>query len=329
MRRPWAAPAVPLYRAGVRGKNSLYDRHWLKARRLVWPVVSIGSLSAGGAGKTPVVSMLADLLARHRIAVDVLSRGYGRSSGRAEKVDPDGLATTFGDEPIQMARAGLHVFVGTQRFEAGVLAENTAAGGQANSAPGIRLHLLDDGFQHRRLARALDIVLLTLEDVRDSLLPGGNLREPLSSLVRADVVILREEEEDGLRAAVARSCGAEIWVVKRELRLPTVLPARVLAFCGIARPQGFIDMLSQAGCRPAAIEVFPDHHSYTDRDITRLLQAARHGNASGFITTAKDAVKLDEQVRERLGRVGPMMIAELHVCLCDEAQAMRTLQRVV
>ena len=115
MRRAWAAPLAPLYGLGVAAKNLAYDRAWLAAKRLRRPVISVGSLSAGGAGKTPVVMMLAEVLAREGFSVDVLSRGYGRGSGVVEEVDPAGLAARFGDEPMEIARAGLRVRCGCAR----------------------------------------------------------------------------------------------------------------------------------------------------------------------------------------------------------------------
>jgi tetraacyldisaccharide 4'-kinase len=320
LKRPWALPLVPLYWAGAGGKNALYDRGWLKVRSLQRPVVSIGSLSAGGAGKTPVVLMLADLLARQGLAVDVLSRGYGRGSGVVEEVDLAGPATRFGDEPLEMARRGLRVFVGAERYEAGKVAEATVE----HSA----VHLLDDGFQHRRLARSLDVVLLTQEDARDWLLPAGNLREPLASLRRADVVVVREEEAAALTPVIAARTTAEVWVIRRTLRLPEDMPERPMVFCGIARPEGFAAMLSDAGCRPAAMRTFPDHHPYCDGDFALLAEAARHGGADGFCTTAKDAVKIPEAAMRRLKEVGSIAVAELRVSLLDEGKAVERLRKI-
>ena len=321
MRRAWAAPLVPLYGLGVAAKNLAYDRAWFAAHRLRRPVISVGSLSAGGAGKTPLVMLLAELLAREGFAMDVLSRGYGRGSGVVEKVDPAGLAARFGDEPMEMARAGLHVFVGADRYEAGVVAEA--------AEPASALHLLDDGFQHRRLARDLDVVLLTDEDAHDSLLPGGNLREPLRSLRRADVVVLREDEAEELSDAIDKYSSAEVWLVRRAIVLPSTLPSRMIAFCGIARPGGFFAMLREAGCELAGQVEFPDHHAYRAEDYLRLVEAVLHAGAGGLVTTAKDAVKIPQVAMEKLSGVAPVIVAKLKVTLTDEDKAMQRIRRAV
>lgn len=172
-RRPWARPLVSLYAAALGLKDALRRVGVLRVRALQWPVVSVGSLSAGGAGKTPVVIALARLLHEAGWTVDVLSRGYGREGRGAEQVraGADRSAVRFGDEPVLIAQqTELPVWVGADRFAAGVRAEAAAASGLRG------VHLLDDGFQHRRLARAIDIVLVTAEDLGDMMLPAGNLR---------------------------------------------------------------------------------------------------------------------------------------------------------
>ncbi len=334
MRRPWAAPLAPLYGLGVAAKNLAYERGVLTAKRLERPVISVGSLSAGGAGKTPVVMMLAELLGREGFGVDVLSRGYGRGSGVVEEVDPAGSAVRFGDEPMEMARAGLKVFVGADRFEAGLAAErgvglHPMSQNRDMGHPELRVHLLDDGFQHRRLRRDLDVVLLTAEDAGDALLPGGNLREPLGALRRADVVVLREEEAAGLAGVVARYSGAETWLVRREMVLPVERPARMIAFCGIARPEGFFAMLRGAGCELAGQVAFPDHHAYEAEDYLRLVEAVLHAGADGLVTTAKDAVKIPQVAMDKLNGVAPVIVAKLKVVLADEARAMMRIRRAV
>lgn len=316
IRRPWLLPLVPLWGAVTAVKNAMYDKGLLRVRRLDRPVISVGSLSAGGAGKTPVVLMLARLLQAGGITADVLSRGYGRSSDVAEEVDPTGTVARFGDEPVEIVRAGLRVFVGAKRFDAGRVAEAVSSA---------RVHLLDDGFQHRRLGRDFNVVLLTCADVEDGLIPAGNLRENLSSLRRADVVVVREEEAAACRAYIT----GEVWVIRRQLVLPAIRPLRPLAFCGIARPEGFFTMLGKAGCALAGQVVFADHYPYKDQDFAKLVEAARQGGADGFVTTAKDSVKISEGARRRLEAVGPVCVAELRVELLDPAQAFRRMQRVI
>ncbi len=316
MRRPLLLPLVPLYLAGLRVKAALHDLGAPRVRRLSRPVVSVGSLSAGGAGKTPVVIMLAKLLVRHGIRPDVLSRGYGRQSDAVEEVAGTGGALRYGDEPVEIRRNGIRVFVGSDRFMAGKL-------GEASYGGDVDVHLLDDGFQHRKLARNLEIVLLTREDVDDCLLPAGNRRETLASLRRADVVVLREEEAENLRGIVANRTQAEIWVIRRRLVVPPTRPQRPLVFCGIARPEGFLSMLEQAGVQPADTVFFRDHHRYSEADFRRIIDEARRCAADGFCTTRKDFTKIPRSMVDEMLKVGQLWPAQLRVKLLDEDTAVR------
>ncbi len=278
-------PLSAVFGAAVRARNGFYDRGTFQVHRLQGPVVSIGNLSTGGAGKTPFLILLGELLKQHSILFDVLSRGYRREMRGVALVDPAGTARQFGDEPLLIARKlGVPVIVGEDRYEAGLSAEQ-------NFGP--QLHLLDDGFQHRRLARDFDIVLLTPTDVRDSLLPAGRLREPLSSLARADAVVFSGNlSPDSLPEFVKRR-----WRVQRSIFAPQIKEACV-AFCGIARPEAFFSQLQQAGLNIAATRRFRDHHAYDAGDIQRLLRLRDLNRASVFVTTEKDAVNLGEQLRD-------------------------------
>jgi tetraacyldisaccharide 4'-kinase len=309
---PLLAPLELLYGGLVRARNARFDR--TPPQRLGWPVISIGNLSVGGAGKTPLVICLADLLQREGLHPDVLSRGYGRSSHTVERVDSAGSADRFGDEPLLIAQAtGVPVYVGANRFEAGQLAE------REGSRDGV--HLLDDGFQHRQLARNLDIVLIHRSDLQQRLLPAGRLREPLSSLRRADVVVLRQEDaelESNLRAYVNAEC--RFWRIRRTLALKTPVK-RVVAFCAIARPREFFEGLIAAGVGIAERISFRDHHRYRVADIERLAKLGRRAGCDAFVTTAKDEVKLDTAMRSRLNAVAPLSTAALTVELDDERAA--------
>ena len=328
LRRPLLLPLVPVYGAALAAKKQMFQLGWLKQNRLTHPVISVGSVSAGGAGKTPVVLMLAGILRRRGYAVRILTRGYGRTSEFIERVEPYDDAVVHGDEPVLLAqRSGVPVFAGADRYRAGVYAEKD------EEAEKIVVHLLDDGFQHRQLARDVDIVLLTEEDVQDTLLPAGNLREPLSMLREADAIVLRTEEAVGLREFIAKMmAGREapaIWEIRRRLSMgeagEVALPSLPLAFCGIARPESFTTMLNAEGCMPVARVDFPDHHKYDDHDVARLLERARQSGANGFVTTEKDAVKLTPLMIERLEDVGPVVVTRLSVELVDEPGAMRQL----
>jgi len=328
-RRPWVWPLVPLYAAALTVKEELRRLGSPQMKKLEWPVVSVGSVSAGGAGKTPVVIALAKLLQSRGWYVDVLSRGYGREGAGIDCVDAKkvGAARFFGDEPVLMAQAGVRVWVGVDRYAVGVRAEHDGQGEQtADSSAALRndkqevkkVHLLDDGFQHRRLEREIDIALVTEEDLADVLLPAGNLRERLEALGRSDVVVIREEERESVEARVGKlmRAGALLWSVHRRLRFPAplgVLSAglRPVAFCAIARPEGFAKALQEAGCGIIETVAFNDHLPYTAKEMEQLVEIAKRLEASGFVTTEKDAVKLSPALRAQLEVVGPVVVVGL------------------
>src|SRR5271156_5231004 len=272
-------PLSSIFGAGVRARNTLYDRGIARANRLHGPVVSVGNLSVGGSGKTPFILVLGELLRARGVKFDILSRGYGRKTRGVALVDPGGLPQDFGDEPLLLARRlEASVIVGENRYEAGVFSEKQF---------GPQLHLLDDGFQHRALARDFDIVLVTPEDTRDQLLPRGRLREPLASLGRADAVVLAS----GASAEAFPVEGKLVWRVRRGIA-PKNVPSRPVVFCGIARPKNFVLQLRTAGIEPAAEAFYSDHHAYSERDIRDLLALREKSEADGFVTTEKDAINL-------------------------------------
>ncbi len=272
-------PLESIYATAVRARNALYDNGTIKAQRLAGPVVSIGNLSVGGSGKTPFVILLGGLLAERGVKFDVLSRGYGRRRSGVRVVDPGGLPQDFGDEPLLIARRlSVPVIIGEDRYAAGKLAEQKF---------GAQLHLLDDGFQHRSLARDFDIVLVTPDDPRDRLMPVGRLREPLAAVARADAVVL----SGGAAAEDFPLAGKLVWRVRRGI-VPGKIPERPVAFCGIARPKNFFLQLRTAGVEPAAHAVYRDHHAYSEKDVRELLSLRQSSGAGGFVTTEKDAVNL-------------------------------------
>jgi tetraacyldisaccharide 4'-kinase len=339
-------PLMPLYRAVI----ALRERLRAAPKRLQWPVVSVGSISAGGAGKTPIVIALAKMLRTHGWNVDVLSRGYGRIGHGVEWVAAlgDRAAERYGDEPVVIARAtGVPVWVNADRFAAGRAAESgvpvpvgAPTGNHSidsespTNAHGVGgVHLLDDGFQHRGLARDFDVVLVTAEDLNDTLLPAGNLREDFSALQRADAVVVREDELDDVRDRAWKLMreGAQMWVVRRKLVFPAPLfvfsaGLRPVAFCAIARPEGFQAMLREAGCGVVDTIVFPDHHAYGMRDIERILEMGRQLNATGFVTTEKDNVKLTKAMCDRLETLGPLMVVGLKAEFADESAVVGALE---
>ena len=286
MKRPWLAPLVPLYTAAVAFRNRRFDRSSAAIRRLARPVVSIGNICAGGSGKTPLVIALAQALCTRGLHVDVLSSGYGRQSASPARVDPKGSARDFGDEPLLIARAAqVSVYVAPQRYEAGLLAEAVAP-----LAPPAA-HLLDDGFQHRQLARDVDILLISSADLDDRLLPAGNLRESLHAAARAHILAVPDDDPSLEETLRARGLHQPIWRLRRVMDTPAV-DGPVLAFCGIARPAQFFAGIETAGLALSGRIAFRDHQPYTHADLDRLLAQARATRSAALLTTEKDAVRL-------------------------------------
>lgn len=305
-------PLASIFGAGVAARNALYDRGVFSAQRLQGPTISVGNLSVGGSGKTPFVLLLGDLLKARGINFDVLSRGYGRRTRGVVQVEPGGSSRDFGDEPLLIARRlEVPVILGEDRYQAGVFAEKKF---------GAQWHLLDDGFQHRALARDFDVVLITPEDARDRLLPVGRLREPVASLRRADAVVLTS----GASPASFPLDGKLVWRVRRGI-LPKDVPPAPIAFCGIARPKNFLLQLRTAGVEPAAEAIYRDHHAYTEKDVRDLLELRQRSEAGGFVTTEKDAINLGGY----LAALQPLAVVPVKMDLLDAANAVGTMLRII
>jgi tetraacyldisaccharide 4'-kinase len=301
-------PLSAIYGGVVGARNALYDHGTLRPRRLQGSVISVGNVSAGGSGKTPFVLLLGELLKARGIKFDVLSRGYGRQSRGVLLVDPGGLPQQFGDEPLLIARKlQVPVIVGEDRY---------AAGCHAEAKFGAQLHVLDDGFQHRALARDFDIVLVTPQDARDRLLPAGRLRESLKSLRRADVVVLA----GGVSADSFAIEDQLFWRVRRGIS-PQNIPPRPVVFCGIARPQNFALQLRTANIEPVAEAFYRDHHAYAEKDIRELLALKLQSEAGGFVTTEKDAINLGPY----LSALEPLAVVPVRMELSDAANAVDTM----
>jgi tetraacyldisaccharide 4'-kinase len=318
MSQPFSArrlllPLVPLYRLALASREL---RLLLgPARRLRFPVISIGNLSTGGAGKTPLAIALSQALSARGLRVDVLSRGYGRLSKLAARVLPYGSAEDFGDEPLLIAHeTGVPVYVSAQRYDAGALAEAEA---QAGGGQGV--HLLDDGFQHRQLARDVDILLLNQRDWQDWLLPAGNLREPLEAIRRASVVAIPANEPELEAALYVWGWNGPVWRLHRAMDIPAV-SGPVAAFCGIARPEQFFAGLEDAGLEVALKLAFPDHFTYTRRVLEELIADAREKEVSAIITTEKDLVRLGN-LASLFPPSMPLATARLHIEIENQAEA--------
>jgi tetraacyldisaccharide 4'-kinase len=337
MSRPYLLPLVPLYAAGAALRSAALLSGLEKVKRLNWPVISVGNLSAGGTGKTPFTVALAELLTEAGMHVDVLSRGYGRKSSEVVRVKEGGSAEDFGDEPLLIAReADVPVYVGASRYAAGRLAEREA---EHTSRTGVKdgshVHLLDDGFQHRQLYRDIDIVLLNSQDwFRDGLLPAGNLREPRKAIERANVIAIPADEleiEEDLRKQGLLG-NRQVWRFRRKQIVPVIpesLAVRpMLAFCGIARPQQFFQQLESHSIQISSKCVFPDHHRYTSADVERLRQAASRSGAGSLITTAKDLTRLGD-LAIGLDNSQPLFAARLKIEFEDAAAVRAFIQQAV
>jgi tetraacyldisaccharide 4'-kinase len=293
-------------------RNWFFDKGFLKAIKVEAPVICVGNISTGGVGKTPVVEMLIERLrGAHRLAV--VSRGYGRRSTGTVIVSDgkDRLAQAgeAGDEPSQMASKYCDVIV--------VVDENRVRGARTAIDFGAELILLDDGFQHRYLGRDLNIVVLTVKEIFDAdfLLPAGNRREPLSSLDRADLLIVSRcrEKVDFDQAAMELAkyekpligVRMKLRSLKRALSGETVdlknfRRKNVVAFSGIGDPDSFEEILVRAGARIEVHLVWPDHHWYRTKDAREIDKAFRKTGASFIVTTEKDLARLQEQFPEFL-----------------------------
>ena len=289
-----------LYARVAARRRRWFEQHPDARRRLSRPVVSVGALAAGGRGKTPVTALVAELLRDAGECPAVLSRGYGRRVRTAGVVvvrDPDGVRAgvdTAGDEPRMLAERlpGVTVLVGADRYRAGRLAE---------ARFGATVHVLDDGFQHLRLARDVDLVLVRPEDIEQSTFPAGRLRERPGTAALADALIVDAPDLAAAGSVAARLGVARWFLLRRSLGAPrpvagsrgaarTVSP--VLAVAGIAAPERFRDALTGAGFDVAVMLAFADHRRFTPADVRRIAaQAAAHG-AGLVLTTEKDAVRL-------------------------------------
>jgi tetraacyldisaccharide 4'-kinase len=297
------------YRSLLRARDWLYRAGVLKSRPLPCAVIAIGNLTVGGTGKTPAVRHAVETLHTLGARPVVVSRGYGRmtrgvhvvADGRAIKLGPE----EAGDEPFLLATQlrSVPVVVGENRYDAGRLAV---------SRFGATAVVLDDGFQHRSLAKDVEIVLARCRNPwgNGRLFPAGPLREPLEALARADVIVasgagpgdaLGGDVADaarryapGVRLLTARYEPAECW----ETRRMTVEPAqalagrRLLAFAGIAHPPAFRRTLEEVGVTVPELAAFPDHFWYGREDLDRLAARAGALGAEGMVTTEKDWVRL-------------------------------------
>jgi tetraacyldisaccharide 4'-kinase len=293
--------------SAVYGAAATWRRRWYtrgqRQHYLSAPVVSVGNLRVGGTGKTPTVECLARLLVAHGERPAILTRGYGREqpSTRVTVVStPERVVAEVaqsGDEAQLLARKlpGVPVLVCTDRHRAGVYAEREFAS---------TVHLLDDGFQHLRLARDVDLLLVDEDDLGDRVLPAGRLREPIANAAAADAVIVTAASQEIARTVANRLGVSRAFCLERrpgeprlsgEERALVRCDARLFAVAGIARPERFFSQLEQAGFQVVGTRAFKDHHPFDATDVMRIAESARATAADLVVTTEKDAVRLESQ----------------------------------
>jgi len=299
-------PLSTLYGAITSVRSSLYQRGAFRSSKLGRPVISIGNITTGGTGKTPLVEFVARALAAEGKKVCILTRGYGRKNANERVLVSDGT-TVFsspadaGDEPFLLASnlVGVAAVVSD--------ANRFAAGQGAIKHLGTECFVLDDGFQHLQLARDLDIVTIDATNPwgGGELLPYGRLRENLSGLRRAHCFVITRCDQiadvDSIRQKLAELSGDRLIFVSRMVtkritpltrQTSDIQMEPIAAFCGIGNPESFFKHLQQNGRQTVFQKTFPDHHNYTQSDIDRLTEGAKQAGARSLITTAKDAVKI-------------------------------------
>ncbi len=331
------SPLGKIYGRLMTARNARYDQESFRTISLGAKTISVGNITTGGTGKTPIVKLIAEILAADGEKVCVLTRGYGRANASERVLVSDGMtvlvdAKTGGDEPVELA---------SSLAEKGVVIvadrDRVAAAEWTRDRFGTTVYVLDDGFQHRRAKRDLDLVCIDATDPfgGGQVLPAGNLREPLSGLKRADVfVITRADQADTSRIeTLLRESAPNAPILYAETRVvklveidgtdakqrPPSQPENPFVFAGIGNPQSFIGSLKKVGIEPAGQHFFQDHFSYNKKTILQIDRSAAEIGAGSLVTTAKDAVKL-QHATFRL----PCFIAIAETVI-DDPEAFRSL----
>jgi tetraacyldisaccharide 4'-kinase len=346
------APLGMVYGALTRARAGLYRAGLLKTESAGAPVVSVGNLTAGGTGKTPLVEWVARALAGEGLRPCVLTRGYGRADESRRVVASDGArvlagVNECGDEPRLLAEKLLGA--------ASVVCDRdrVAAARWARAELGAGVFVLDDGFQHLRIARDLDVVTLDATDPWGGghLLPRGRLRERPAALGRADCVVITRAElasdVEGLRAEAERLSEGRAVVMTSRVRTRGLEPLDVAAgatlerravgtsafeagevggpfaaFCGVGNPRAFFEHLRRGGFELRHARAFPDHHAYTAADAEAVSREAARAGARALLTTAKDAVKLGG-----LGFALPCYVVEIELEFEEEGRLRALLRK--
>ncbi|HEU0184947.1 MAG TPA: tetraacyldisaccharide 4'-kinase [Blastocatellia bacterium] len=341
---PFIYAPAKLYELGVRARVRFYENRLFETRRLNTPVISVGNMTVGGAGKTPCVAFLARFLGDEGYEVAILSRGYKRegrgrvevSNGREILCGPN----ESGDEPFLLANLcpGARVIVDRDRYAAGKWLEGRER---------ISVFLLDDGYQHMRLERDLNLLLIDASDPLDQarMIPFGRLREPLTAMRRADAVIVTRSDQPFDRSALGQAIGryarADTPIFYAHHKITELIrlagaadpadfgPAefnrmRVAAVSGVARPDRFVADLERLGMEIAVRRDFDDHHRYTRAELSEIIDRAREARVDAIITTEKDAANLPA---EFAGAPSPPIFAARIEFVCDNQEALKELVR--
>lgn len=342
-------PLSAVYGRITKARLAAYRRGWFAVSKLAAPVISVGNLTTGGTGKTPLVEWVCRAIARELAAeevaasgsVCVLTRGYGRENPNTQVVVSDGTQVlagerAAGDEPLLLAQNLLGI--------AAVIAnaDRVAAGEWAIENLHPKVFVLDDGFQHLRLARDLDIVTIDATNPwgGGSLLPYGRLREARAGLSRADCVVITRSDQienvASITAAIQKQLGPSlifssrmVTSAVRGLDGENVAPKDfgsqpVAAFCGVGNPESFFKHLRREGWTPVFTRAFADHHNYVQSELDALVEEARGHGAAALVTTAKDAIKLSGFELKL-----PCFVVEIQIAIDDDHRLRKLIQNVV
>lgn len=313
-------------------RNWMYDLGLFRCYAIGVPVISVGSLTAGGTGKTPIVEyVVAEFMNQHK-KVAVVSRGYKRASKGCVVVS-DGHtiladATQGGDEPVQIARKHRSAVV--------VVDEDRVRGTRtAVDRFGSEVVVLDDGFQHRRLARDLDIVVIDVEwpPQREWLLPAGKRREPMAALRRAGALVFSRwtPESEAVKQYYRQRTSVPMFDARfvastlvrlsdgSQLQRDSVRGQSCFVFCGIARPEVFEQTVKGLGVQVKGRRFFPDHYRYTLSDAERFLREATDLGVDFVLTTEKDAVRLVGVPMEHIVNRLPLYYVEIDTYISDRS----------
>jgi tetraacyldisaccharide 4'-kinase len=334
------APFGALYSAAIKARSAGYQTRFLKIHKVSVPVISVGNITVGGTGKTPLVRWLAEHLADQGRRVCILTRGYRRENAKKQVTVSDGErilsdVANSGDEAMMLAQS----LIGKSAVVCN--ADRVSAAQWVIENLQSDVLLLDDGFQHRRLARDLDIVTIDATNPfgNGRLLPAGILREPIKNLSRADCIVLTRTSVTGhgeLIERIRQVTRAPIFQSRTNVanirRLDAAhggtliagLNQPLAAFCGLGNPSAFFDQLRGAHLDIRDENVFRDHYKYLQADIDRLAAQAKTKGAQALITTAKDSVKL-----QSLNFQLPCYVAEIEVEIPDAAKLLELVENAI